>query len=295
MVSTGWMRPKRPCKLGLKHDSGGWQLPFQLLLVALAQGDQATAEQARTQLRANAQGKITLLTAEGRLAASHGKLKDARAHYADAQQAALSADLKETAANFASEEASLEAVCQNRAQAAQAAAAALALSNSFVIRMGAASAYALAGIESKARTLNDALLRERPNDFYVQKVYGPAVQAEIELNRGNAARAADRWRSVESFVATDTLALYLHAMIELRAGQAQVALQQFERIRSLHNLRPADPYISLARLGQARAYAGLGDKGKSREAYQDFFALWKDGDPDVPILKQAIAEYEKVK
>ena len=73
----------------------------------------------------------------------------------------------------------------------------------------------------------------------------------------------------------------------------QQALQDFERLRNLHSYFPADPIISLARLGQARAYVALGDKSKSREAYQDFFALWKDADPDIPILKQAKAEYAK--
>jgi hypothetical protein len=52
--------------------------------------------------------------------------------------------------------------------------------------------------------------------------------------------------------------------------------------------------MSLAQLGLARAYALQGDKAKSRIAYQDFFALWKDADPDIPILKAAKAEYAKL-
>jgi hypothetical protein len=54
------------------------------------------------------------------------------------------------------------------------------------------------------------------------------------------------------------------------------------------------PYFPLARLGLARAYALQGDAAKARTSYQDFFALWKDADPDVPILKQAKAEYAKL-
>ncbi len=74
----------------------------------------------------------------------------------------------------------------------------------------------------------------------------------------------------------------------------QEALQDFDRIRNLHSYFPAEPIISLARLGQGRAYATLGDKSKSRTAYQDFFALWKDADPDIPILEEAKAEYAKL-
>ena len=51
---------------------------------------------------------------------------------------------------------------------------------------------------------------------------------------------------------------------------------------------------ALAQLGLARAYAMGGDAAKARTAYQDFFALWKDADPDVPILKEAKAEYAKL-
>ena len=57
---------------------------------------------------------------------------------------------------------------------------------------------------------------------------------------------------------------------------------------------PPIPLYPLARLGSGRAYALQGDKAKAREAYQDFFAMWKDADPDVPILKEAKAEYAKL-
>jgi hypothetical protein len=57
---------------------------------------------------------------------------------------------------------------------------------------------------------------------------------------------------------------------------------------------PEDPIISLALVDQARAYRVMGDVTKSRTAYQDFFALWKNADPDIPILKQAKAEYAKL-
>src|SRR5713226_5994741 len=87
---------------------------------------------------------------------------------------------------------------------------------------------------------------------------------------------------------------YTRATAYLRAGQIQQGLQDFERLRKLYSYFPADPIISLARLGQARAYAALGDKSKSREAYQDFLALWKDADPDIPLLKQAKAECAKL-
>ena len=68
----------------------------------------------------------------------------------------------------------------------------------------------------------------------------------------------------------------------------------FQHIRNLHSYYPDDPLISLAYVGQARGYQLLGDTTKARTAYQDFFALWKDADPDIPILKEAKAEYGKL-
>jgi len=120
------------------------------------------------------------------------------------------------------------------------------------------------------------------------------VQAQIELHHANASHAVELLRTADAYTGTDTGVFYTRATAYLRAGQIQQALRDFERLRKLHSWSPADPIISLARLGQARAYAALGDKSKSREAYQDFFALWKDADPDIPILKDAKAEYAKL-
>ena len=81
----------------------------------------------------------------------------------------------------------------------------------------------------------------------------------------------------------------------LMAGRGADAVQEFQKVLNLKNANPQDPFVSFAQLGLARAYAAAGDKEKARAAYQDFFALWKDADPDVPLLQQAKAEYAKLK
>jgi eukaryotic-like serine/threonine-protein kinase len=88
--------------------------------------------------------------------------------------------------------------------------------------------------------------------------------------------------------------LYLRATAYLKSGKGQEAMHEFQRIRELHSFRPGDPVISLALVGQACSYQLMGDTTKARTAYRDFFALWKDADPDIPILKQAKAEYAKL-
>jgi tetratricopeptide (TPR) repeat protein len=88
--------------------------------------------------------------------------------------------------------------------------------------------------------------------------------------------------------------LYLRGLAYWKAGLGNAAAPEFQRILALHGSSPADPLMSLAHLGLARAYALQDDSQKSRTAYQDFFALWKDADPDVPILKEAKTEYSRL-
>ena len=73
------------------------------------------------------------------------------------------------------------------------------------------------------------------------------------------------------------------------------AAAEYQKILDHRGINPTSPLYSLARLGVGRAYALQGDSAKAKLAYQDFFALWKDADPDVPVLKAAKAEYEKLK
>ena len=133
------------------------------------------------------------------------------------------------------------------------------------------------------------------DNMFVQVLLFPAVQALIALNHGNGDHALELLRSAAGYDATDSITLYVRANAYLQSGKPQEAVQEFQRIRNLHSLRPGDPVISLALLGQARGHRLMGDTEKARTAYQDFFALWKDADADIPILKQAKAEYEKLK
>jgi Tfp pilus assembly protein PilF len=88
--------------------------------------------------------------------------------------------------------------------------------------------------------------------------------------------------------------LYIRGLAYLKAGHGSEAAREFQKVLALRSFAPADPLMSVAHLGLARAYALQGDSQKSRTAYQDFFALWKDGDPNLPLLQQAKAEYAKL-
>jgi eukaryotic-like serine/threonine-protein kinase len=282
---------------GLQRSSGGYDLPLTLIAVARAQGDKASEEQARQQVLSNPEGRINLVRLDAGQAASRGQLRRSHDLFADARDAALRADLKETAAVIYSQGSLYEGVCLMRNEASKTATAALSIARPFVARSIAASAYALAGMDGRAAAMNREVLRERPEDTVLQMLYGPLVQSQLELNRGNAAHAAELLRSADSYTGIDTFVFYTRGNAYLRAGKTREALEDFKRVHNLANLTGVSDWMQLAplaRLGEARAYRQEGDENQSRQAYQDFFALWKDADADIPILKQAKAEYAKV-
>jgi eukaryotic-like serine/threonine-protein kinase len=90
------------------------------------------------------------------------------------------------------------------------------------------------------------------------------------------------------------LTIYFRAEAFLKARDARNAAAEYQKILDHQGLDPTNPFYSLSRLGLGRAYAVQGDTNKAKTAYQDFLAYWKDADSDVPLLRQAKAEYAKI-
>jgi eukaryotic-like serine/threonine-protein kinase len=128
----------------------------------------------------------------------------------------------------------------------------------------------------------------------VEALRVPQVRAAEALSTGDAAKAIELLKPANTYDKADTPTLYIRGLAYWKAGHGSEAAQEFQKVLALRSYAPADPLMSLAHLGLGRAYALQGDFQKSRTAYQDFFALWKDADPDVPILKEAKAEYAKL-
>jgi predicted Zn-dependent protease len=171
---------------------------------------------------------------------------------------------------------------------------ALKMSNSPSVALNAAITLAIAGEDKKAAKLVDEVARQRPYDTLVQFVSVPLVKAQIEINHGNPAKAIDLLDGAMLYARVNTAVLYVRGNAYLRAGQGGEAAQAFQRLLDLRNVFPVDPLIPLAHLGLGRAYALQNDAARSRIAYQDFLAQWKDADEDVRLLQQAKAEYGKV-
>jgi outer membrane protein assembly factor BamD (BamD/ComL family) len=127
------------------------------------------------------------------------------------------------------------------------------------------------------------------------------VYALLALNRGDGKEALSLLQATSGYELGDPQAfantvpplypMYVRGQAYLKAGQAQQAAE-YQKMIGAENWN--FPLSAVARLQLGRAYAMAGDPAKARSAYQDFFALWKDADPDIPILKQAKAEYAKL-
>jgi DNA-binding winged helix-turn-helix (wHTH) protein/tetratricopeptide (TPR) repeat protein len=156
-----------------------------------------------------------------------------------------------------------------------------------------AEAFGDAGDLAHAEGLAAKLDRMGPEDTIEQKVHLPLIHSIIERQHGNPAKAADMLADAEPYEQTIDVP-YRRAQAYLAAGEHAKAAANFEKIIGNRGLGWWLVYSPLAQLGLGRAYAGLGEREKSRKAYDEFFTTWKDAEPDIPILKQAKAEYTKL-
>jgi len=228
-----------------------------------------------------------------------GHLRKARDLIARAVDVARKQNLNESAAQFRDGQAFFEAEYGNLEFARQAAAAALTLSLGRQAKALAALAFARAGDTGRAQSLADGLNKRYPSDTLLQRYWLPAIHASIELARKNpsAALEALNGASYELGDVADGLQMctvYLRGQAYLATHQGKEAAAEFQKFLDHRSIVLNSPLGALAHLGLARAYALQGDTPKIRAAYQDFLALWKDADPDIPILKQAKAEYAKL-
>ena len=226
-----------------------------------------------------------------------GHLGKARELSQRAVQSAKQNDQKETAAEWQVNAALREAEFGNAARARQQAA-----SVADDLPALAALAFARAGDPERAQKLVDELQPQAPPDNVFVNYWLPTVQAAIELDRKNPAKAIEFLNSVayESGQGADFEygVMYYPAFVRgqayLQLHQGPEAITEFKKLTDHPSMLANNPLFVLAHLGIARALALQGQRDKSRPAYQEFFNLWKDADPDIPILQQAKAEYAKL-
>ena len=232
----------------------------------------------------------------------YGKLRDAHELTRRAMDSAKSNDAKETAATYQALAALREVESGNREQAQADAEAALKLAPNRDVRVMAALALARAGDTAGAEKLATELDQEFPLDTMVQRYWLPTVGAAIALQKNDPNRALELLQTstpIELGQPAASAAVFLcpvyvrgEAYLMLHDGSAAAA--EFQKFIDHRGMVVNFPWGAMARLGLARAYVQQGDTPKARATYQDFLTLWKNADPDVPLLKQAKAEYAKL-
>jgi len=231
----------------------------------------------------------------------YGKLKNAHELTRRAMDSAQHHDAKEVAAAYQAAAALREVESGNREQARAEAKAALKLAPNRLVRAVAALALARAGDTAGAEKLAAELDKTFPLDTLVQRYWLPTIRAGVALERQDPNRAIELLKvpsTIELGEPTQpTIFLcpaYLRGEAYLMLHDGSRAAAEFQKFLDHRGLVGNFPWGALARLGLARAYALQGDMAKARAAYKDFLTPWKDADPDVPILKQAKAEYAKL-
>ncbi|HTZ97051.1 MAG TPA: protein kinase [Terriglobales bacterium] len=263
-----------------------------LYSVAFLQHDAAGMEREAAAVMGKPGFEDIILFLESDTAGYAGQFARKRELVRRAGDSATRADEKETAALYLAAGAVHEAGAGNAAFAKQQAQAGLTLSNGRDVGGYGGIALALAGDSAQALRLADDLAKRFPEDTIVQMQYLPMIRGAEALQSGNAAKAVEALVPAMPYELGQTLwPAYIRGNAYLKLGQGSAAATEFQKIVNNPGAVQNDPVGALAHLGLARAYALSGDTTKARTAYQDFLGLWKDADPDIPILKEAKAEY----
>jgi Tfp pilus assembly protein PilF len=245
-----------------------------------------------------------MLCLEAGTAAFAGKLGAARDLARQASNSAQRAGDKEMMADCEAGSALWEALYGNGSEAKQRVAESLAKLNGRDAQYVAALALALVGDSARAKTLADDLDKRFPEDTVVRFNYLPTLRAQIALAvPGNGAKAVEILAAASPYelgvpgsktLQTSLYPVYVRGEALLASHQGALAAAEFQKILDWRAVAANEPIAALAHLGLARSYALAGDAAKSRGAYNDFFAIWKDADPNIPVLTQAKSEYAKL-
>jgi eukaryotic-like serine/threonine-protein kinase len=267
-----------------------------MFVLALIDGD-TSGMQRQVEWARGKPDEFLLFDAQAAAAEYLGKLRAGRSFYERALEAAERGKFEDVVAETVANEALREAFLGNAGQARQLATAAAGRKRTESVLYPAALALAMVGDTGRAAALADELARELPGNTVVNDIFLPSVRAQLELNRGNVEKAVEllqRAVPYELGFAAQLVPPYMRGQAYLRLGKGREAVAEFQKIFDHRGSAPLSSTNSLVRLQLGRARKLAGDLPGARTAYQDFFALWKDADPDIPILKQAKAEYAKL-
>jgi tetratricopeptide (TPR) repeat protein len=275
-----------------------------MYFLAFAQNDTTAMAQHAAKVESLPKWEHQMLNMEGDTAAYSGRLKEAREFSRRAIDRAQHAGEKDAPALYSGTSALREVWLGNIDEARRHAALASKLSTGRDLQYFAALAFAYARDDARAKAMADDLDKKFPDDTLVQFNYLPSVRGRLALNKGDAsdaiaglAVAATYEQGATRAIDLDWTAMFpvfVRGEAYLAAREGGKAAVEFQKILDHRGLVLNQPIGALAHLGLGRAYVLQGDIPMAKAAYQDFLTLWKDADPDIPVLQQAKAEYAKL-
>jgi hypothetical protein len=244
-----------------------------------------------------------ILGMEADTAAYSGRLKEAQEFSLRAMDSAKRGDEQEMAATYSAASALREALFGNGSEARRRVRLAMERTTGRDLQYVSALALANAGEDARAQALADDLDKKFPEDTIVQFNYLPTLRAKLAVNRGKALDAIESLKiaapyelgvSTANFVGVSLYPAFVRGEAYLAAKRGSQAGAEFQKIIDQRSVVLNEPIGVLAHLGLARAYRLQGDSVKARAAYQHFLTLWKDADPDIPVLIAARSEYAEL-
>ena len=232
---------------------------------------------------------------EGMADYAMGKAQKARETLTRAADQAEQQGLKGIAGDVRAAMCIVEASLGNMQEARKGITEALTSSKDRSTRTTVAAALAMTGDTNRAQKIVDELAKDFPTDTLLNNGALPAVRAFIELQLKNPARAVVMLEPARPYETSDFGIAYVRGDAYLQEHDGARAATEFQKVLDHRGTNAINPMYALARLGLGRALALQGQTAKARTTYQDFLAFWKDADTDIPVLKQAKEEYEKLK
>ncbi len=242
-----------------------------------------------------------MLNTDADTQAYYGRLEKARDLARRASDSAVRSDAKETGAQWLVYQGVREAEVGNITAARQAVARALALAPGRDVKVLAALALARTGETAQSKTLLEALQKSEPTNTFLKVYWFPVIEASIAIAQQAPDRAIVALEPALPYelgqpppVSGTMYPAYIRGLAYLAEKNGPAAATEFQKFLDHSGIVQNFLLGSLAHLQLARSYAVSGDTAKAKTAYQDFLTLWKDADPDIPILKDAKAEYAKL-
>jgi len=285
------------------HKLDSDNLRGNIYLLAFLRGDVAQMAQQVTWGAGKPGDEDFLLSMQSDTEGYYGRLSKARDFSRRAVDSAVRADSKETAALWQINAALREAELGISASARKGVTAALALSPGRDVKVAAALTLARIGDIPGAKRLADELKKSYPTNTGLKLFWLPTIDAAIDLSRGNASQALMELEATAPYelgypgpmqTAGTLYPAYVRGQAYLLAHNGVSAADEFRKVLDQRSIVMNVVTGVLAHLQLGRAYAMAGDTTKAKVVYQDFLTLWKDADPDIPILKEAKAEYAKL-